>query len=317
MTPPFSFELIVTGLCLITFQGPPLGPTGAHFQFLNAPVLGEEVCGQSFDDPHVPALTFNLEDLEAGTVYTSYLSPSGQYIGVHSLVGEDLRLVLGEQNSPFPFQLKEGRKPFQVVPHEPSQFDAFGWVASLANIDPRAEDLRPEVSAAIPHAPKPEHLIAARIRVTNGVLGSRELGRDPMTGDLIRWGLLKAPSLGSPKPDFPKALAGATALRLHGLTEPVTLVDSTGHLVLSFQSKNGGIVRVTAANLPQRKQTTTSSNYLSHFAWYDRLLQWKDGGECPKDPNLPKAAAMVISGSSQGTAYPITGSSVFCPPVTP
>jgi len=309
--PPFSFELIVTGLCLITLQADNFGnDVGAKFNFLDAPG-GQTVCGEDFEDGHVAALTFDLEDLGDGstTDYTSYRTPDGRYIGIYLLKDKNLCLspvpetnAMGKPNHPFYIRRDAGPNPEK--PTDPAYEDSLHWLASLKDVDDRIDPTsKPDSDSA---------KFAGTITVDEGTLMSSELGRDRTTSDLVVWEA-KGGQPGD-ESDFPKALAGAMTLRLKNVHEQVELEDCDSEdPILIFRPKGQGPVRVVAANLPSQKATNAHNHPMSHFLWYYNLLKWKDGMPCPADAALPTPPVSLPPGDIGG----ITGSSVFCPPAMP
>lgn len=307
--PPFSFELLVTGLCLITLQGPTGRETGATFQFLDAPA-NQEVCGTTFDTAHVPSLTFDLGDLGDGSSddYQVFRTPDGHYVGRSELKGKNLCLKVFENPLPA-FGLEPGRSPGQQMPKDPDSMpndhDAFGWVTSLSNVDDRQQGLGNLTDK-----------MAGSIQVGNGTLKSAELGRTKKQHRLVVWKLEGDHVPTQASPDFPKVLAGSVALRLDHLTDRVELVDcTTKETRFVFGSEQGGIVRVVAANLPEHKITGTYLDPMIHMLWYYNLLDWNTAsGTCPDDVALP--ATVLVTATDDGIEGG-TGSSVFCPPVKP
>ena len=302
--PPFSFELIVTGLCLITLQGPAGKETGAKFNFLDAP-KGQTICGEYFDDSHVPQVIFDLEDLAAGstTDYESYRTPSGRYIGVYSLK-TDLCLTETPKD---PFYARHDAGPDPKEPSDPAYEPSVHWIASLTNVDERID------STVKPDDDKSK--FAGTITVDEGTLMSSELGRDQATSKLVDWSLIGDHVPTNPGPDFPKALSGAVTLDLGKVNQQVELVDcATGDSILIFRPKGAGPVHVVAANLPLHSAHYTHIQPMAHFLWYYNLLKWDTtNGACPDDVALPTPPSTLMTGDIGG----ITGSSVFCPPAMP
>ena len=316
--PPFTFELIVTGLCLITLQADNFGnDVGAKFNFLDAPG-GQTVCGEDFEDGHVPSLTFNLADLSDGSMadYTEHRLPDGTYVGVFPLTGANLCV------HPYPdkdsndqpkhgFSVLHNRKNEEQPAGKVTDED-FGWIASLRNVDSRAANL---------HGTAP---YAGTIATSFGLLKSREMalqadGKTPIVWKLEGPKVPTNPKL--PRPDYPKAFAGAAVLHFTDVGDRVELLDcATAEPLLVFRpsaeamTKGNPSVTVVAANLPKHNPRSGHIHPMAHFLWYYHLLDWTTNGpgRCPEDVALPAKPADM-----SGEIFAITGSSVFCPPATP
>lgn len=311
--PPFSFELIVTGLCLITIQGPPGMETGAKFNFLDAGA-GKTVCGEYFDDAHVPSLTFDLANLGEGSTadYTQHRLPDGRYVGELPLSGVNLCIhpypEKDSGNVPFDFAVLHKRTNEQRPTASVSGED-FGWIASLKDLDTRAKGVYQAVA------------FAGQISTSFGELKSSELATESDGTTPIVWKVEGPKVPQNPGPDFPKALAGAAVVRFDQVVDRVELEDCVTHdPLLIFRpgpevaATKDPLVQVVAANLPRHSALGGHVHPMAHFLWYYSLLDWTSNGpgKCPEDSALP-----VDSSAAPGGIGAITGSSVFCPPATP
>jgi len=305
---PYDFELTFTGLVVLTFFGADkTKPDEVDVLIVksDAPhadrARHEHHHGHGGPFPaHFPKLVFTpARDFrpaaESDAHYSLVPTPDGRQLGIADVHG-DVALEFDSEETNVPRDLVARWRPADVperpVPDDghPEQLEWLDWAPMLRKVNPNIKD----ASSSAPYAGLKPDLVMGRLRIDRGILKAVNLIRRP-DGRFVIWNF-KSEVEGEP-PVGRQALASGVALRMSGLTEPITLKGRPFGVLRLAGVRDGELVQASISNLPSEE--TPKSDRLEHFAHFYDLTPFSD---IPRFDLVPEREG--IADTSSGSDCP-------------
>ncbi|HKH49880.1 MAG TPA: trypsin-like serine protease [Thermoanaerobaculia bacterium] len=295
----YTFELVLTGMCLLELDQDPPTTCTVHIPDASHP---EKVFGDFPPDlrpyKHVPRLSFATKFQVPGPgqfmrpVNRVFPAPDGEEVGVCNLEGETLTLQ-APAGTPS-LSLLTVRKTHE---REPQTEELFRWTSDLEDLLTLSECTFRGIDKSA---------VTTRLEISHGQLGTLECGRQ--NGGIVVYHYDKVQPDRAVRTEG-RSLADAIVLRIQGLEKSVTLQSSRGnfHFFPPRPLPPREPVRICISNSHEGPEASRFG--LVDFLWYYNILDGlQKGGKKPDPlglfvPYIP----MTLSG-------PITGSTGHCPP---
>jgi hypothetical protein len=284
----YDFELIITGLCVLTFHGQDKRqPDQVNVLLVKTDPPGEDAHAGHAEHhkhpQHFPQLSFTTaRDARPATDSDARFSlvptPDGHQLGIAELGGVvSLAFDDKEENVPEPLTAywRPAGKPDGLAPDQNDADEQawLNWVPLLKKVNPGLKAPTEEAPFAGLRADR----VIARLALTRGELKAANLIRKP-NGQFRIWDF-KPP--GAVQPFARQAMAAAAVLRFQRLSQPVWFEGETiGRLGLMGQRQDE-LVRASITNLP--RENVSLGTRLVHFAQFYELFD-----ESPRVQSLPE-----------------------------
>lgn len=305
---PYDFELVFTGLFVLTFRGKdkqhPDEVEVGLVQSAGHPHGHDHGRGGALTE-HRPLLSYLQETISEASEHKDQVlpAPNGRLIAFRELAGERITISPPPEGpSRIVASWRPAAAPGEAAPRVPgdeSEEIYLDWVPTLREV--------------VPDAPAPTNgplsglsatHVTGRIRLLGGDLFAAEVVRD-LDNEYVLWSFEAG---GGPAGGMePHAIADMIVLRMEGLEGPVDILGhSAGRLALRPSRRpgrgdRGDVVRASVTNLPP--VDAELSETLDHF---ESLLDFASAVEPNPTIMIPKAEDGLLDCSS----------STICPGVT-